>query len=229
MTERKKFIDDYLTGEFTVTELCGRYGISRKTGHKWIRRFMDHCELGDRSATASSGRSAASGGHRPSRRRLPRPVPAFDLVVEARNSTRADPARQAAAEWQTRADASHSCTGNRLAAVGESQGAAARVRPLPQGVQRRPTTRGGDVPADHYERSARPLPEPRWGRPFRYSDDYDLASVSRLGYLQWNGRSTFLSSALAEETLGLDWKGRRRWHVYFGTMRLGALQRGGAR
>lgn len=36
MTERKKFIDDYLTGEFTVTELCGRYGISRKNGHTWI-------------------------------------------------------------------------------------------------------------------------------------------------------------------------------------------------
>jgi len=50
VTERKKFIDEYLTGEFTVTELCRRYSVSRKTGHKWIRRFMDHCELGDRSS-----------------------------------------------------------------------------------------------------------------------------------------------------------------------------------
>src|SRR5262245_16399359 len=71
MTERRKFIDDYLTGEFTVTELGGRDGISRKTGHKWIRRFMDHCELGDRSSRPHHS---------------PRAVPAWieDAIVRAR-------------------------------------------------------------------------------------------------------------------------------------------------
>src|SRR6185503_21155553 len=39
-------------------------------------------------------------------------------------------------------DAPHSCAGDRVSAVGESQGAAARLRPLPQGVQLRPATRG---------------------------------------------------------------------------------------
>ena len=50
MKERKQFIDDHVLGEYTVSELCRRYGISRKTGYKWINRFMARCEPGDRSS-----------------------------------------------------------------------------------------------------------------------------------------------------------------------------------
>jgi transposase InsO family protein len=50
MSERKRFIDDYPVGDYGVTELCKRHGISRKTGYKWIKRFMAGCELGDRSS-----------------------------------------------------------------------------------------------------------------------------------------------------------------------------------
>lgn len=39
MGERKQFIDDLLDRRYSVTELCGKYGISRKTGYKWIERF----------------------------------------------------------------------------------------------------------------------------------------------------------------------------------------------
>jgi putative transposase len=39
MDERRCFIRDYQTGLWTVAELCRRYGVSRKTGHKWIGRF----------------------------------------------------------------------------------------------------------------------------------------------------------------------------------------------
>ena len=39
MTERKQFIDAWLSGLYTVTELSERFGISRKTGDKWISRF----------------------------------------------------------------------------------------------------------------------------------------------------------------------------------------------
>lgn len=69
--QRKKFIDAYLTEEFTVVELCRRFGISRKTGYKWIRRFMEGCELEDRSS-------------RPLR--SPRAVPEWleDAIVRAR-------------------------------------------------------------------------------------------------------------------------------------------------
>jgi transposase len=39
MRERMKFVVDAEGELFTMTELCERYGISRMTGHKWVRRF----------------------------------------------------------------------------------------------------------------------------------------------------------------------------------------------
>jgi putative transposase len=40
MHQRTLFIADHLRGLRSVTELCAEYGISRKTGYKWIERFM---------------------------------------------------------------------------------------------------------------------------------------------------------------------------------------------
>ena len=39
MDERARFIDAYRTGGFTMTELCARFGISRRVGYKWLARF----------------------------------------------------------------------------------------------------------------------------------------------------------------------------------------------
>jgi transposase len=39
--ERVKFIAEVLKGERTITDLCQLYGISRKTGHKWIERYEE--------------------------------------------------------------------------------------------------------------------------------------------------------------------------------------------
>lgn len=41
MEERAKFIERYLTREGTFSGLCRYYGISRKTGYKWIQRFHE--------------------------------------------------------------------------------------------------------------------------------------------------------------------------------------------
>ena len=46
MDLREDFVAEYETGWFTVTELCTAYGISRKTGHKWIRRYRQHGQAG---------------------------------------------------------------------------------------------------------------------------------------------------------------------------------------
>lgn len=37
--ERNGFIDEWLQDVWTVTELCERFGISRKTGYKWLGRY----------------------------------------------------------------------------------------------------------------------------------------------------------------------------------------------
>jgi transposase InsO family protein len=39
MEERFKFIQDYKSEEWSVAELCRRFGISRKTGYKWLERY----------------------------------------------------------------------------------------------------------------------------------------------------------------------------------------------
>lgn len=39
--ERERFIDDHQLGLYTMTELCARYAISRKTGYKWLGRYDD--------------------------------------------------------------------------------------------------------------------------------------------------------------------------------------------
>ena len=39
MDERVQFVGDYLTGAFTVSELCRRYGVSRPTGHQLLARY----------------------------------------------------------------------------------------------------------------------------------------------------------------------------------------------
>src|SRR6266536_4942834 len=39
--ERTRFIDDYLSGCFTIAELAARYGVSRKTLYKWLGRHDD--------------------------------------------------------------------------------------------------------------------------------------------------------------------------------------------
>lgn len=46
MDERNGFIDEWLKDVWTVTELCERFGISRKTGYKWLGRYDAHGRAG---------------------------------------------------------------------------------------------------------------------------------------------------------------------------------------
>ena len=49
--ERIQFIDDALSDRFTMSELCARYGISRRVGYKWLARYEEEGRRGlrDRS------------------------------------------------------------------------------------------------------------------------------------------------------------------------------------
>jgi putative transposase len=40
MDERVQFVGEWLVGEVSRTELCERYGISRRTGYKWLSRYV---------------------------------------------------------------------------------------------------------------------------------------------------------------------------------------------
>lgn len=60
MDERRLFVKDYWRGTFSMATLCRRYGISRKTGYKWIGRFEEDGPAGleDRSRRPRSSPTA---------------------------------------------------------------------------------------------------------------------------------------------------------------------------
>lgn len=59
---RNAFIDAYLTTEATMTDLCAEFGISRKTGYKWVTRYDQEGRQGlrDRSRAPTSRPSSTS-------------------------------------------------------------------------------------------------------------------------------------------------------------------------
>ena len=42
MDQKTQFIADYLRQTLDITELCQLYGVSRKTGYKWIGRYVEN-------------------------------------------------------------------------------------------------------------------------------------------------------------------------------------------
>jgi len=56
MTEKERFVMLAQTGRFTITDLCADFGISRKTGHKYLKRFESDGRTGlsDRSRRPKS-------------------------------------------------------------------------------------------------------------------------------------------------------------------------------
>jgi transposase InsO family protein len=62
MEQREKFVRAALTQEQPMAWLCGEFGISRKTGYKWLKRF----EQSGLSGLADASRAAHSCPHRTS-------------------------------------------------------------------------------------------------------------------------------------------------------------------
>ena len=58
MEQRERFIRDDRLALYTMTELCDRYDISRKTGYKWLERF----DAGGRAGLVPV-QSAGPAGH----------------------------------------------------------------------------------------------------------------------------------------------------------------------
>lgn len=58
--QRERFIADARRGLYPMTELCARYGISRKSGYKWLTRF----EEGGRAALRDRSRAPHQCPHR---------------------------------------------------------------------------------------------------------------------------------------------------------------------
>ena len=44
--QRRGFVHDYESGQWSVTELCQRYRVSRPTGYKWLERYAEKGDAG---------------------------------------------------------------------------------------------------------------------------------------------------------------------------------------
>ena len=53
MEQRKQFVLAATAEDANISELCRQYGISRKTGHKWINRADLGLQLCDQSRKSS--------------------------------------------------------------------------------------------------------------------------------------------------------------------------------
>lgn len=78
MDERVQFISDYQRLLFTMTELCDRFGVSRKTGYKWIARY---------TADGAAGLAARSSRPQHSPQATDAPVVAAIVALRRRYPT----------------------------------------------------------------------------------------------------------------------------------------------
>jgi hypothetical protein len=66
--ERIRFIQDALSDRFIRSELCARYGVSRRVGYQWLARYEAERR---RTARSQSGAAPLSSADPPGRRRAP--------------------------------------------------------------------------------------------------------------------------------------------------------------
>jgi transposase InsO family protein len=106
MEQRLDFIREYASELFTMTELAAQYGISRKTGYKWLERYAgagvdglrDHSRRPHQSPQATD--PALVEMVLALRRRHPRWGPKKLLAVAARQDPRAAwPSRSSVSTW----------------------------------------------------------------------------------------------------------------------------------
>jgi putative transposase len=96
MEQRLEFVQEYESGLFTMTELAAEYGISRKTGYKWLERYETAGALGldDRSRRPHSSPHATDADVMATlirlRQRHPHWGPKKLLTVAARGAPKTD-------------------------------------------------------------------------------------------------------------------------------------------
>lgn len=82
---------------------------------------------------------------------------------------------------------------------------------------------GQTTPASWYEPSPRPYPAHL--PPVEYPVGFYAYRVPKNGILPWRGQNLYISTCLANEYIGIDRVGERKWEVYFCTTVLGSIDR----
>ena len=64
--QRKRFVQEYESGEWTMSELCRIYEVSRESGYKWLRRSQVEGKRGWKIAAVHRFDIPIRPNHRPS-------------------------------------------------------------------------------------------------------------------------------------------------------------------
>ena len=83
---------------------------------------------------------------------------------------------------------------------------------------------GQQMPAEHYKRSPRPMPD-RVPEPW-YDAEHAVRRVRPSGEIKWGGDRVFISQALAGEPVGIAETDSGDWLVHFASVDLGLIKRG---
>lgn len=130
--QRLEFVREYKSGLFTVTELAAQYGISRKTGYKWLERYAADGVDGLRDQSRRPAHSPQATDPElieallAQRRRHPRWGATKLLAIAARREPEADWPSRATVCTHLKANGFVHSSGRRRAAV-----ASGRPAPLP--------------------------------------------------------------------------------------------------
>lgn len=215
MEQRTQFIADYLRGLLCVTELCELYGVSRKTGYKWIDRYIRCGPAG-----------LEEGSRRPQHSPNETAPEIVEAIIDARHRHPSWGAKKPGKPQQNgrhermhrtlKAEATRPAAGN-LAA---QQRKFNRFRE--EYNQERPhEALDQETPASVYESSPREMP----GKPppLEYPDRFEVRYVSANGGIRWNRDWVNVSIVCAGEYVGLEEIDDGIWNVYFGPLKLGRL------
>ena len=82
---------------------------------------------------------------------------------------------------------------------------------------------GQQMPAEHYQRSPRPMPD-RVAEPW-YDAEHAVRRVRPTGEIKWGGETVFISQALAGEPVGIAETESGDWLVRFASVDLGVIDR----
>jgi transposase-like protein len=204
--ERLEFVQDWNAGAMSVASLCRSYGVSRRTGYKWLKRYSREQgleSLRDRSSKPRSNSRAVS-------------TVLEDSIVAARKLNPTYGPRKLRAMLET--------ANPPEATLAAQQRSFDRFRKRYN--EDRPHEALGQIPPSRaYEPSSRPFPGDGWRPPDpEYGFFFEAHRVDEHGNLRWRGRSVYLSIALAHELVGLRHAPEDIWEVFFGPVQLGTIK-----
>lgn len=239
MTERARFVLAHQRGLYSMTELCARFGVSRKTGYKWLGRF----EEGGLDGLSDRSRAPKTCSHQTApelealvvacRRQHPRWGPRKLLAYLTRRHPELDlPAGSTAGAILKR-------THQRIAPGRPQQNGrhermhrdlkAETTRPPERNRQRQQErfdgfreefneehpheALGGDTPAARYRRSERAMP-PTLPEP-ESPAYWEKRWVSKCGTYKWKRHQLFISQALGHKWIAFEETDDGVWSVYF--------------